>query len=137
MDIITDKPTYSHQRFDDPFLSIYANNTPTRFESYISWLSLPSRRDARPSTLQPLLVRTLEAQTSTFWSGWLTYPWILVMTVFESWWFVFMRSLRTLHSQIVESKLFYPKKHFSSSSGPSLPNHGELLLFFLFLFLFF
>ena len=127
MDIITDKPTYSNQCFNDPFLSIYANNTPRL--SYISWLSLPSRRDARPSTLQLLLVRTLEAQTSTLWSAWLIYPWILLMTVLESWWFLFMTSLRTLHLQIVESKLFYPKNHLSS--GPSLPNHGEFASVYL------
>jgi hypothetical protein len=100
MDILHDKPVLANSK---------GAQTPSGLPYYVSWLSSGKQR---PSLLQMVLVRTLEAQLqSVSWSrgirAWLTYPLAVAETCAEYAFYTANDTLQVWRSQLSESSLFH------------------------------
>ena len=122
MDILLDKPIYNtKQEHTDPFLHLQPSR-PSSLPSYVTWLTLHSGKD-RPTILQLILVRTLEAQLSpNQFLAWLCYPWRVLFTITNGIRLNIRDAFEKTRSRIKESRIFYPYGRYSAQI--TLPKHG-------------
>ncbi|KAJ7471916.1 Decaprenyl diphosphate synthase-like protein [Mycena latifolia] len=115
MDILQDKPILANSKGTDSAAGL---------PYYVSWLVSGKQR---PSLLQMVLIRTLEAQLqSGSWTSairaWLSYPFIIAETCAESAFYTVDDWMRTWRSQLSESALFH------SGSEAKMPLHIGIIM---------
>ncbi|KAJ7117922.1 Decaprenyl diphosphate synthase-like protein [Mycena crocata] len=116
MDILHDKPVVANSKD--------AGTSTSGLPFYTSWLSSGKQR---PSLLQMVLVRTLEAQLqSTSWMNgvrvWLKYPTTIAEICVEHVFHTIHESVRLIRSQVHESSLFH------SGTEAKMPIHIGIIM---------